>query len=72
MDSLIKPSFQTRPYKTVEVVRIKDRLQQFLYIKHGAKPVDMYVSEGEENLIMIFMKNETKELYTKWREHELK
>ena len=71
MDSLIKPSFQTRPYKTVEVVRIKDRLQQFLYIKHGAKPVDMYVSETENNLIMIFMKSETNELYKKWRGHEL-
>ena len=71
MDSLIKPSFQTRPYKTVEVVRIKDRLQQFLYIKHGAKPVDIYVSEAENNLIMIFMKSETNELYKKWRGHEL-
>ncbi len=72
MDSLVKPSFQTRPYKTVEVVRIKDRLQQFLYIKHGAKPVDMYVSEAEDNLIMIFMKTETKELYEMWRKRELK
>lgn len=72
MDSLVKPSFQTKPYKTVEVVRIKDRLQQFLYIKHGAKPVDMYVSNEEECLIMIFMKSETKDLYEKWRRYELK
>lgn len=72
MDSLVKPSFQTKPYKTVEVVRIKDRLQQFLYIKYGAKPVDMYVSNEEECLIMIFMKSETKDLYEKWRRYELK
>lgn len=72
MENLIKPSFQTRPYKAYEVVRIKDRLQQFLYIKNHAKPVDMYVSEGDENLIMVFMKSETKALYDKWRARELK
>lgn len=72
MENLIKPSFQTRPYKSAEVVRIKDRLQQFLYIKHHAKPVDMYVSDGDNNLIMLFMKSETKELYEKWRARELK
>ena len=72
MDNLIKPNFQTRPYKPTEVVRIKDRLQQFLYIKHGAKPVDMYVSSEDDCLIMLFMKSETKELYEKWRMYALK
>ena len=72
MNNLVKPSFQTRPYKPVEIVRIVDRLQQYLYIKNGAKPVDMYISEGDENLVMIFKKNETFELYQKWRKRELK
>ena len=56
MENLIKPSFQTRPYKAYEVVRIKDRLQQFLYIKNHAKPVDMYVSEGGESYYGIYEK----------------
>lgn len=71
MDSLIKPSFQTRPYKSSEVVRIKDKYQQFLYIKHKVNPVDIYVSDAEDCLIMLFMKSETKELYQLWRKREL-
>ena len=67
---LIKPSFQTRPYKPSEVCRIKDRRQSFLYVKYGAKPVDIYV-DTDDNLVMLFLKSETKELYDKWRRYEL-
>jgi len=70
-DRLIKPTFQTRPYKSREVVRIRDRYEQFLFIKHGARPVDMYVSPMED-LIMIFLKDETRELYKLYREYKLK
>lgn len=67
---LIKPSFQTKPYRPNEVCRIKDRRQSFLYMKHGANPVDLYV-DSDDNLVMIFLKSETKELYDKWRRYEL-
>lgn len=67
---LIKPSFQTRPYRGSEVIRIKDRWQSFQYLKHGARPVDLYV-DSNDDLIMIFRKDETKELYEKWRKYEL-
>lgn len=66
----IKPNFQTRPYRPSEVCRIKDRRQSFLYMKHGVNPVDLYV-DSDDNLVMIFFKNETKELYEKWRRYEL-
>lgn len=71
MSDLIKPNFQTRPYRSDEVCRIRDRWQSFLYVKHGAKPVDMYV-DSEDNLVMLFMKNETKELYDAYRKYQLK
>ena len=68
---LIKPRFQTRPYKASEVCRIKDRWQSFLYIKHGANPVDLYV-DGDDNLVMLFLKDETRELYDAYRKYQLK
>lgn len=68
-ETLIKPAFQTKPYKLADVVFVKDRYQSFLYIQNGAFPLDMYESNG--NLIMVFSKAETKVLYQKWRNHEL-
>ncbi len=67
---LIKPSFQTRYYKPTEVARVVDRYEQFLFIKHGARPVDLYESHGD--LVMVFVKEETKELYQLYREYKLK
>lgn len=70
MNELVKPTFQTRFYTTREVVRIIDRYEQFLFIKHGAHPVDMYVKD--DNLVMIFLKQDTKELYELYRQYKLK
>lgn len=62
-------------YSLHDVVRIVDPKQQKLYIKHDAYPVDMYVSRdmysGDEILIMLFNKEETRELYVKWKNHKL-
>ena len=66
----IKPTFQTRPYKASQSVFIKDRWQSFLYIKHGAKLLDLFV-DHLDNLVMVFDKKETQELYKKWRNREL-
>lgn len=70
MSELIKPSFQTRPYHPSKVCRIRDRWQSFLYLKNGAKPVDIYV-DGDDNLVMLFMKDETRELYDAYRKYQL-
>ena len=70
MNELVKPAFQTKFYHSREVVRIVDRYEQFLFIKPGAYPIDMYVSD--ENLVMIFLKQDTKELYEQYRQYKLK
>lgn len=65
-----------KKYSLNDVVRIVDPKQQKLYIKHNAYPVDMYVTKdiysGDEILIMLFNKEETRELYLKWKTHELR
>lgn len=63
-------------YSLNDVVRIADPKQQKLYIKHNAYPIDMYVTKDlysdDEVLVMFFNKSETRELYTKWKNHELR
>ena len=71
MEDYILPAFNTKAYDPRKVVRIKDRYQQYLYLLHSAYPVDMYVSAQDKNLIMVFDKEETKELYEKYRRYEL-
>lgn len=71
MAELVKPNFYTRDYDPSKCVAIRDRWQSFLYIKNGAKPVDIYVSSNED-LVMVFDRKETKELYEKYRKYELK
>lgn len=69
---LVTPTFQTRRYAPEDVVAIRDRWQQYLYIKNGAYPIDMYVSYSDENLVMVFDKQETQHLYQAYRRYELK
>jgi len=63
-------------YSLTDVVRIVDPKQQKLYIKHNAYPIDMYTTKdlysNDEVLIMLFNKQETRELYIKWKNHELR
>ena len=72
MEQRIKPAFQLREYSPHEAVRIKDRYEAFLFMKHGAVPVDLYVAPDKNDLIFVFLKAETKELYEKYRRYELK
>jgi len=70
MNNLIKPAFQTKEYRTHEVMRCRDRYQQYIWLREGIFPLDVYESQGD--VIMIFPKNEkTKELYKKWRNREI-
>ena len=72
MDNLIKPSLQTRSYKASEVVAVQDMWQLVLYMRNGAKPVDLFISDESKRLVALFLKSETKELYEKYRRFELK
>ena len=73
-----------KPYHLKDVARIVDPKQQKLYIKHDVYPVDMYTTTdividentGDEvlndKLIMIFSREESRDLYILWKRHELK
>lgn len=58
-----------RYYETEDTVLIKDPKQQRLYIKHGAKLVDLFYSN--DIVIYVFYKKDTWELYQKWKDHTL-
>ena len=63
-------------YSLNNIVRIVDPKQQKLYVKFGAYPIDMYVTKDlysdNDILVMLFNKEDTKELYIKWKNHELR
>ena len=70
----IKSNLKPRNYNEKEVVRIVNPKQKDLYIKHRVFPIDIYPSINEDNkdvIVYIFLKEETKELFQKWLEHEL-
>ena len=66
---ITKPRFSTKSYNKQQTVAIKDRWQQFLYLKHQIYPVDMYVLN--DDLVMVFLKRDTKDLYCLYRQHKL-
>lgn len=62
-------------YYLKDVARVIDQKQQKLYIKHDVYPVDMYtttdIETGEDKLVMLFSRKESKPLYVLWKNHEL-
>lgn len=71
MEPKVKPAFQFREYYPHEVVRIKDRYEAYLFMKHNVMPTDLYLSPDKKDTIFVFFKSETKELYEKYRRYEL-
>ena len=59
-------------YESEDVVYCKDPKQQKLYLKHHAKLADIFYSEVDDRVVYVFWRNKTKELYKKWKIHELK
>lgn len=72
----IKTNLNPRDYRLCDVVRIVNPKQSLLYIKSGIYPIDIYTSVDEKTnnsvLVMIFLKEETVEVYKKWCNYELK
>lgn len=72
---LITPHIKTRPYHPSEVVRIVNSKQFKLYIANGIYPIDIYTGvdrkTGSSILVMIFLKEETREAYDLWCRYEL-
>lgn len=58
-------------YESEDVVYCKDPKQQKLYLKHHAKLADVFYSEMDDRVVFVFWRKDTKELYKKWKAHEL-
>ena len=73
---MIKTNLKSRDYSIHEVVRIVNPKQYLLSIKNGVYPIDMYTSIDEDTnniiLAVVFLKEETTDVYKKWCNHELK
>lgn len=57
-----------------QVVRLWDINQIMLYVSNGVLPIDEYVSKkgnGNPILIQVFKKEDTMELYAKYRRKQL-
>lgn len=72
---MIKTNLKSRDYDLRNVVRIVNNRQQLLYIKNEVYPIDLYTSiddkTGNSILVMIFLKEETTEVYKKWCNYKL-
>ncbi len=66
---------KSRDYLLHEVVRIVNPKQQLLYIKNNVYPIDIYTSIDDKTdnaiLAMVFLKEDTIEVYKKWCNYEL-
>lgn len=71
----IQSNLHPRDYIAREVARIVNRRQQDLYIKNKVFPIDIYTSiddrTGADITVMIFLKEESKDVYQKWCDYEL-
>ena len=65
-----------KQYQLKDVIRVIDPKQMKLYVKNEVYPVDMYtttdIETGEDKLVMLFSKKESKPLYILWKNRELK
>lgn len=72
---LVNSHLCPRSYYPEEVVRIVNSKQFKLYVANGIYPIDIYTSmdrkTGKSILVMIFLKEETKEAYDLWCRYEL-
>lgn len=62
--------FTDEPYDVSKCVRIVNPAQQYKYMKHGVYPIDIYPSYDGRN-VFIFYRDDTKEVFDKWVNHEL-
>jgi len=59
-----------RVYEPDLMFYIVNPVQIARYLKHGATLYDLF--ESGDNLVAVFSKRETSELYKLWQRHELK
>ena len=74
MKDIIETNLHPKNYYREEVCRIVNQKQMKLYVKNKVYPIDMYSSldnDGNDIVVYIFLKEETKDLYQAWIAHEL-
>ena len=72
---MIETNLKPRSYDPGEVCRIVNPRQQTLYIKNGVFPIDLYTSldkHGKNIVVMIFLREDSKQVYQDWINYELK
>lgn len=71
----IKSNIKPRDYSPNEVVRIVNPKQYLLYIKNNVYPIDVFTSIDEKTnkaiLAMVFLREETTDVYKKWCNYDL-
>ena len=70
----VRTHLKARDYNQHEVCRILNPKQVKLYIKNNAYPIDIYSSyddKGNDVIVYIFLKEDTKELFKAWSNYEL-
>jgi len=71
---IIETNLKPVNYTETEVCRIINPKQVRLYIKNRVFPIDIYPSideKGNDIIVYIFLREDTKELYQAWLAHEL-
>ena len=72
---MVKTHLKARDYSPKDVVRIVNQKQVLLYAKNNVYPIDMYASIDDKTnntiLVMIYIKEDTSEVYKKWCNYEL-
>ena len=73
---IVKSNLGDFTYDSKDVVRIFNPKQRDLYLMNGIMPKDIYTSidnkTEEKILVYIFLKDDTRDAYNKWRSYELK
>ncbi len=70
----IESNLNPRVYTQREVCRIVNPKQAKMYIKNKIYPIDLYAScdnDGNDIIVYIFLRSETKDVYKAWLSHEL-
>jgi hypothetical protein len=74
MKDIIITNLRPQNYSPKDVCRIVNQKQMKLYVKNKVYPIDMYSSldnDGNDIVVYIFLKEDTKDLYQAWIAHEL-
>ena len=75
MKDLVTSEITGKTYDPAKCVRILNSLQACKYIKAQCFPLDIYTSidqkTGQDVLVFLFDRNESKDLYTAWCNHTL-